>query len=165
MEGPRRSPRVKNFFQKTLILAFEVSVQPLIHTLFIALFFSFFALCGMLLLHVKCYSSVCSSGIVWPQFFLKKTLWQFNNCEKEQKLESFQQWKHSRNVNPWKTATKECEFRSGWSFFIWLDHGWMEGSGDIFGWIIDASIFWAKKWCWHFRSPLHQKSWQGTIIY
>ena len=39
------------------------------------------------LLHVKCYSSVYSSGIVWPQFFFKKTLWQFNNCEKEQKLE------------------------------------------------------------------------------
>ena len=53
--------------------------------------------------------------------------------------DSFQQWKHSRNVNPWKTATKECEFRSGWSFFIsykvfmFRIYGWIERlEGDIF---------------------------------
>ena len=47
MERPRRRPAgVKNFLQKTLILAFEVIVQPPKHTFEIGFFFRVLAHCA-----------------------------------------------------------------------------------------------------------------------
>ncbi len=45
--SPKGLQRVKNFFfQITLVLSFEAIVQPLVHTLFIALFFKFLKHCA-----------------------------------------------------------------------------------------------------------------------